>query len=248
MKRHVLLCPLEVSSLCFPFKGYDHCVACDKEGHVWVMADGIQLIEKNGTIRRTIPCIASDFCFSSNGDVIFIDKHINTIAAMSELGEKRVLVTTKWTPYGLCSLKNDDIVVTFPTNHKIMRYSKKGELRWTYDGKAFNYPYKVASSKVNEDIYVIDDDTVIAVGDDGRFRHEYRRLGASDVCADHAGHILVASHCSFTIDILDQDCNFIKTLNVSTMFVPWYIAVDREGCLWCGTHGCGTVMVFKFLT
>ena len=245
-KKHVLLCPFEVASLSFPCKGYDPCVACDKDGQVWVMADGIQLIEKNGTIRRTTPCIASDFCFLSNGDVIFIDKHINAIAAMSELGEKKTLIATKWAPYGLCSLKNDDIVVTFPTNHKIIRYSKMGELRWTYDGIDFNYPYKVASSKVNKDIYVIDDDTIIAIGDDGRFRCEYKRLVASDVCADHMGHILVASHCSHTIDILDQECNFIYRLYVSNTFAPWHIAVDRGGCVWCGTH-YGTVNVFKFL-
>lgn len=68
------------------------------------------------------------------------------------------------------------------------------------------------------------------------------------ICTDLIGHIIVCSDCYNTIDILDQDGQFLQLLTTQQgVMGPRGLCVDDENILYVGQHSTNTVTVYKYL-
>ena len=207
-----LICELQLASYFqVKWKTYRQFIKCDtsKFGLTWINGIDhdrtVQLVNKRGSVQDTIDFEASfikDLSLASNGDIIVIDDLYHCVKSAfprwsirNLLSGQRVrtLFRTEWEPSSVCCLQGGDIVVAFLNDRKVIRYSSTGEIRQRYSSITFICPQRVASSKVNQDIYILDALKLLAVDCDGQIRFEYRQSMSVpvDICADHLGHVLV---------------------------------------------------------
>ena len=229
-------------------------IACMEGGLAWEKTERnkLQLVDRRGTVKDTI---SFDFGFygitiTSDDHLLLADFNNNCIKSASPQQTITTLFRTSWEPYALCCLQNDDIVVGFREDSKVVVYSREGKIRQKLEGIKFGYPKRVAVNKVNQDIYICDQEEkyannskgkVIAVGADGRLRYEYTGQGDSeftpvDVCTDQMGHVLIIDYSNHRVHMLDQKGQFIQYILTSQqgLHQPTTIGVDREGYIWVG--------------
>ena len=242
-----------LTSLC-PF------VTCVGSGLAWVKTERrtIQLVDRHGTVKDTIHTDFdfSDMALSPQGDILLCDKDNKCIKLISADKKINSLFKLKWTPSGLCCLHSGDIAVTFYREGCVVVYSRSGKVVKELDKKLFTFPYWVAQSKVNSDLYISDDDAekVLALDTDYKFRYEY--TGQDDglpfwprgLCTDNAGRVLITDSENQRVDILDKDGVFLQSLMTREQGLrrPWSIDVDNEGTAWVGEEG-GGVKVVKYI-
>ena len=137
-------------------------------------------------------------------------------------------------------------------------YSRDGQVRQKLDNITFrNTGKKVAVNKINHDIYICDDRSVLAVGPEGRLRYEYTgqddsELYPRDVCTDQMGHVLITDYDNYRVHMLDQNGWFIQYVLTLQQGLgkPVTIDVDREGYVWVGedvSNNNGRVKVARYL-
>ena len=244
-------------------------VACVERGQAWVKTRNqtIELMDREGSVKDKIsidfPC--GDFVATSDGDLLFADFKNNSIKSISKEKHISTLFTVNMTPSSLCCLHNDNIVVAFCMEGKVIVYSRNGEIRENLDQIKFRFPMRVATNKVNQDIYICDHERngyetsgkVIVVGVDGKFRYEYSGRGDGkftpvEVCTDLMGHVLITDIGNGRVHILDQDGRFIQYILTSEQGLgqPNAIDVDTEGYVWIGGYvdiNNGRLKVAKYL-
>ena len=244
-------------------------IACTDQGLAWVKtaSNTLQLVDRAGSVKDTVDI---DFTFydtslTPDGDILLPDYDSKCIKLLSKQKKMSTLFNTSWSPDGLSCLHNNDIVVTFLNENKLIVYCKTGNIKQTLDHIKFRCPCKVAVNKINQNIYICDIENpkvnnngkLIAVGADGKLRYEYSGQGDGefsprDVCTDHIGHVLIADTDNHRVHILDQDVQFIQYILTSQQGLhrPITIDVDREGCVWVGEwvdRNKGRVKVAKYL-
>ena len=209
-------------------------VVCDvKAGQTWVKNGDttIQLMDRGGSVHTTInaKCILWDIALATNGDIYITDNANKSIKKVSTNWEISTLFNTKLKPCGLCCLQNDDIIVTFPDEGKVIKYDIIGTIKQRYNSITFRWPYRVACSKVNQDVYVVDSDyeqalagRFLAIEEDGQIRYEYTGqtrmiFTAVDVCADQLGHVLISETHNYRLHVLDQEGNLIQYIQTGKL-------------------------------
>ena len=230
-------------------------VACDNSGQAWVATkkNTIKLMNKKKEVINTINtnCEINDMALSSAGDIIFTDRSLDVcVKSLSLDGKTSTLFKTDMKPDGICCLKNGDIVVTFPYARKVIKYSRTGVAKQTYDSIMLHYPRKVAGSKLNNDLYLVDQDIknrkmpsrILALEDEGTLKFEYPDhedlFNPKDVCADQKGHIIIAMYDTASdknfVHILDIQGYILKYLS-NTMLSDIFLScidVDKHGYVW----------------
>ena len=244
------------------------CIACVDQGLAWVRTTDktLQLVDRTGAVKDTINTDFNifDIALTFDSDLLLADYKNNCIKSVSWQKTVTTLFRTSEAPLGLCCLPNDDIVVTFPHDSKVTVYGRDGKSRRTLNHIRFRHPMRVAVNKVNQDIYICDQEhlgygnpgKLLAVGADGRLRYEYTgqsdsKFTPAEVCSDQMGHILIADHANNQVHILNQEGWFIRyVLTVQQgLNYPTTIDVDREGYVWVGelVENGGYVKVARYL-
>ena len=217
----------------------------------------IQLVYRHGTVKDIIH---TDFGFidmvsSPQGDILLTDTTNNCIKSIS-CAEKKVktLFELQWRPWCLCCLHNGHIAVTFCREGRVVIYSTSGKVIKELDKKLFKWPYSVAQSKVNSDLYISDPRAgkVVALDKDYRVRYEYTGQGDREsfiplgLCSDNAGRVLITDHFNHTVHILDRDGMFLQLLLTREQGLrrPQSIDVDSEGNAWVGDENGVTVLKY----
>ena len=114
-----------------------------------------------------------DMVLSSQGDILLSDYDNNCIKSISTNKTVKTLFKLKWELYGLCCLHRGDIVVTFPSEGRVVIYSMSGKVIKELDKKLFTQPSWVAQSKVNSDLYISGSGKVLALNADYKARYDY---------------------------------------------------------------------------
>ena len=225
-------------------------IACLEQGLAWVQANSqtLNLVDRSGSVKDTINIdfALNHITVTSDGDLLLADSSSSSIKLFSRQKEISTLFKTIWNPISLCCSLNNDIVVAFGANSKVVIYSSSGQIKDTLDHIKFRYAKKVAVNKVNQDIYICDCEKesykspgkVIAVGADGQLRYEYsgqgdKKLTPADVCADQMGHILIIDYNNERVHILDHEGQFIQYI-LTSQYRPKTIDVDNDGFVWLG--------------
>ena len=233
-------------------------LTCVGSGCAWVETDEriIQLVDSNGIVKDTI-CIDFDFndmALSPQGDLLLCDTDNKCIKSISANKKVQTLFRLLSYPYGPCCLHSGHIAVTIRSECRVVIYSMSGKVIKELDKKLFRDPYLVAQNKVNSNLYINDNDKVLALDKDYKVRYEYKGQGNREsflprgLCTDNTGHVLITDSDNQRVDILDQDGVFLQYLLTEEqgLVKPWSIDVDSEGKAWVGEE-LGRVKVVKYL-
>ena len=231
---------------------YPH-IACMEGGLAWVETkmNNLQLMDREGFVNEAFEMDFDfhDMTVTSDCDLLLPDFGNSCIKSTSGKKTITTMFSTSGEPFGICCFHNNAILVTFPTDSKVVVYSRNGQIRRTLDQITFRYPRRVAVSKVNQDIYICDHETMscnspgrlLAVGADGRLQYEYNGQDCSvftpaDVCTDQIGHVLITDFDNHRVHILDQKGRFMQYILTSQQGLRWPVTIDVDGVgyLWVG--------------
>ncbi|XP_062616521.1 uncharacterized protein LOC134278216 [Saccostrea cucullata] len=191
-------------------------------------------------------------------DLIFTDKDkkvINRITQDNNITE--FIKTGDWRPLSIHSSHiNGDLLVGM--YGKVTRYNKTGKELQTIqrDNKGqelYGLPYYITEN-INGDICTSTlNKGVVVVNKSGQHRFSYTGQGSEfyphGICTDVLGHILVCDGYSKTVDLLDQDGQFLSLLLTQQQGVkyPRSVCVDDENNLYVGQDYTNTLTIYKYL-
>ena len=242
-------------------------IACVNQGQAWVYTQDVtlQLMDRDGTVQDTIKTNfdIDDMAVTSDGDILLADLRNKCIKSVSGKKTISTLFNTSGRPYSLCCLHNNNIVVTFCRESKVIMYSRSGEIIQAFnDHIKFRYPMSVAVNKVNQNIYVCDHEEncinstgkVMTIGTDGQLLYEYSGQDSKNfypvkICTDLIGHIFITDLNNHCIHILDQEGKFVQYVLTSEQGLnePTIIDVDSEGYVWVAEFYNRCVKVASYL-
>ncbi|XP_065923741.1 E3 ubiquitin-protein ligase TRIM71 [Magallana gigas] len=195
---------------------------------------------------------------TQDGDLIYtvrVNKVINRITLDNTITE--FIKTGGEIPLSIHSSHiNGDILVGMIG--KVIRYNKTGKeiqniQRDNKGQELYDYPIFITEN-INGDICTSDSikNVVVVVNNSGQHRFTYTGERSKfipwGVCIDLLGHILACNLYSNTVDLLDQDGQFLCQLLTEQQGItcPFSVCVDDENNLWVG-RDTNTVTVYKYL-
>ncbi|XP_052685925.1 E3 ubiquitin-protein ligase TRIM71-like [Crassostrea angulata] len=195
---------------------------------------------------------------TQDGDLIYIDKDnkvINRIALDNTITE---FIKTGGGILPL-SIHSSHIIGDLLVGMicKVTRYNKTGKEiqnieRDNKGQELYRCPHYITEN-INGDICTSDIKIVVVVNKSGQHRFSYTGQGSQfdsrGLCTDLLGHILVCDFYSDTVDLLDQDGQFLCHLLTKQQGVthPHSVCVDDENNLIVGRNNTNTLTVYKYL-
>ena len=163
--------------------------------------------------------------------------------SVKTLFKTKTLFTGYKGPYGICSPANDRLLVSFPSEGKIIRYNFSGNVLFEFSSPKVTIPRNISFNPVNNYVCVCDTSSLVSKGKVvvfdayGNFKFEY--LGQNEIypaaiCADRIGNILIADFINDQVHILSQLGEFIRYLlsRSHSLYRPVSIDLDADGYLW----------------
>ncbi|XP_052685871.1 uncharacterized protein LOC128165404 [Crassostrea angulata] len=200
---------------------------------------------------------------TQDGDLIYTDrknKVINRITLDNTITE--FIKTGDWAPISIHSSHiNGDILVGMRKDReaKVTRYNKTGEeiqniQRDNKGRELYRYPHYITEN-INGDICTSDfsNRAVVVVNKSRQHRFSYTGQGSGfypdGICTDLFGHIIVSNGYfnNHTLDIIDQDGQFLSLLHSKQGIRPSSVCVDDESHLHVGQFNTTKVTVYKYL-
>lgn len=210
---------------------------------------------------------------TSKGELIFVDRYFNIIKTSIDLKSttafiKRTDVTWRfWCVYWSPSTE-DLLVGMYKVDHwvgKVTRYSQTGHLAQTIqhdqDGlELYHHPNYITENN-NGDIVVSDfgflgTGAIIVTDRGGQFRFSYTghplgsQLEPCGICVDSLSHILLCDRLTSTVQMLDQDGQFLSYLLTKSHLTinPFSLGFDvNKHRLLVGSHYNNIVCVYTYL-
>eukprot|EP00105_Crassostrea_gigas_P033508 XP_011456910.1 PREDICTED: E3 ubiquitin-protein ligase TRIM71 isoform X2 [Crassostrea gigas] len=242
-------------------------ISLGKSGTLWVSDNDGNLvqIDLQGNQLQKIQTSSNSGGYhtvTQDGVLIFTDKHKNVIKMITQDNTMTEFIKTgDWVPISLHSSHiNGDILVGMVKDGKakVTRYNKTGEeiqnIQRDNKGQGlYSYPHYITEN-INGDVYTSDFNkhAVVAVNKSGQHRFSYacQRSGfwPNGICTDLLGHIIVCDGWSDTVNVVDQDGQFLSLLLTGQQGImyPRSLCVDDENNLHVGQFNT-TVKVYKYL-
>nr|XP_034310388.1 uncharacterized protein LOC117684021 [Crassostrea gigas] len=202
---------------------------------------------------------------TQDGDLIYTDKDNKVINRITPENTIIEFIKTKlWVPLSIHSSPiNGDILVGMWKNGagKVTRYNKTGTLVQNIEcdnkgQKLYGLLHNITEN-LNGDICTSDSDknkhALVVVDKAGQHRFSYTGQGSlfspRGVCTDVLGYILVCNYFSDTVDLLDQDGQFLCLLLTKQQGIedPYSVCVDDENNLIVRQSYTNTMTVYKYL-
>ncbi|XP_062605174.1 uncharacterized protein LOC134266966 isoform X2 [Saccostrea cucullata] len=238
---------------------------CDKEGN---------LILTN-TTGDTLDKVTGLYLYgggvhtvTQNGDVIYIDSHLNIIRRSKDKVKTTVIPynTSPWRP--LCvysSPSTGDLLVgmykTDTVTGRVNRYSKTGRHIQTiqHDNtgqELYEYPLYITENR-NGDVIVSDYWRGVVVTD-SRGRHRFSYTGPPSgsglrprgICTDALSHILLCDYNTHTVHIIDKDGNYLTEIVTVQYGIdrPYSLSYDdNTRSVWVGSYRHNTVNIYRLI-
>lgn len=242
-------------------------IAAVDANHAWVAYRGndkkAYLVTKNGEVVREIarhPYVVEVFTVSKAGQLLIIFRGIQSVFQETEIGLKKMFDTCPFTPYGICSTQEDDILVSLSKYEeaKIVRYTLTGKekqtIQYDKDKKALFEGPQYLEENINKDVCVLENRRILKVVDrNGHFRFQYSEAPGvevkvklyQDVTCDKLGHILISDELNSFIHMLSINGKFLKFIFNAENGIerPWGLSFDNSGQLWVKDD---SVKIFKY--
>nr|XP_011432953.2 tripartite motif-containing protein 45 [Crassostrea gigas] len=243
-----------------------HHISLGKSGRLWASDKKGNLVQTDLQENQLQKIQTSDgygyHTFTQDEDLIYTDKEkkvINRITLDNTITE--FIKTEDWKPLSIHSSQiNGEILVGMLHGEaKVTRYNKTGKeiqdiQRDNKGQELYRYPIFITEN-INGDVCTSDSiiDVVLVVNKSGQHRFSYTGQGSKfcprGLCTDLLGHILVCDFYTGTVDLLDQDGQFLCQLLTKQQGVtrPYSVSVDDENNLIVGQSNTYTVTVYKYL-
>eukprot|EP00105_Crassostrea_gigas_P008277 XP_011422787.1 PREDICTED: uncharacterized protein LOC105325102 [Crassostrea gigas] len=251
-----------------PGVGSVYHISLGKSGRLWVSDSGGNLVQtdlQGNQLQKIRTSGRSEgyHTVTQDRDMIYTDKDnkvINRITPDNTITE--FIKTGDWEPLSILhsSHINGDILVGMRKDGKgkVTRYNKTGteiqNIQRDNKGQVLYSTPHYITENMNGDVCVSDyNNGVVVVDKSGQHRFSYTGQGSGfrpyGICTDVLGNILVCDRISNTVDLLDQDGQFLSLLLTSQQGVkrPRSVCVDDENNLWVGQGNTNTVTVYKYL-
>uniref|UniRef100_K1QA42 Tripartite motif-containing protein 2 n=1 Tax=Magallana gigas TaxID=29159 RepID=K1QA42_MAGGI len=244
-------------------------VSPGKSDILWVNDDRGNLIQTDlqrnqlQKIQTRIGKLIGYHTVTQDGDLIYADSDNNVINRITP--DKTItefIKTGKWFPLSIHSSRtNGDILVGMQMGKaKVTRYNKTGKeieniQRDNKRQEMYSYPHYITEN-INGDICTSDllKKTIVVVNKSGQHRFSYTGQKSLftpyGICTDVLGHILVCDYHNATVDLVDQDGQFlclVLTTKQQGVVCLRSVCVDDENNLIVGQSNNNTVTVYKYL-
>ncbi|XP_052683018.1 uncharacterized protein LOC128163452 [Crassostrea angulata] len=243
-------------------------ISLGKSDRLWVSDDSGNLIQTD-VQGNQLQKIQTNGLFegyhtvTQEGDLIYTDRDNRFIIKITPDNTiTKFINTNNKIPLSIHSSHiNGDILVGMMNNGEgnVTRYNKTGtELqdiqRDNKEEVLYIFPLYITEN-INGDILVSDfrKNAVVVVNKLGQHRFSYTGqvpvFNPYGICSDVLGHILVCGFYSDTVDLLDQDGQFLSLLLTKQQGLqyPSSLCVDDENNLILGQRNTNTVTVYKYL-
>ncbi|XP_056004126.1 uncharacterized protein LOC125661060 [Ostrea edulis] len=251
----------KIRSFNVPLAGTTCHISLDQLGMLWVSdyKGNIVQTDREGNHLQKIKTSGRSGCHTvtCGGNLIFANEKNKVINIMLD-NITEFIKTGNWEPISVHSSQiNDDILVGMVRNGegKVTRYNKTGKelqkiQRDSKGQRLFTCPWYITENS-NGDVCAsdIEKQAVVVVNKSGEYNFSYtgQRFGflPYGICTDALRHILVCDNDSNTVDILDQDGQFLLVLLTQQQGVygPRCLCVDNT-TLFVGNL---KVTVYKYL-
>nr|XP_011456909.2 uncharacterized protein LOC105348982 [Crassostrea gigas]XP_034312022.1 uncharacterized protein LOC105348982 [Crassostrea gigas] len=235
-----------------------------KSGRIWASDECGSLVQTDllGNLLQKIQTSGGSEGYhtvTQDGDLIYTDrknKVINRIKQDNTMTE--FIKTGDWEPISIHSSHiNGDILVGMIKDGKakVTRYNKTGEeiqniQRYNKGQELYSNPCYITEN-INGDVCTSDYDkrAVVVVNKSGQYRFSYTFFPPNGMCTDLLGHIIVCDGLSDTVNVLDQDGQFLSLLLTEQQGImyPRSLCVDDGNNLHVGQFNTSTVKVYKYL-
>ncbi|XP_061175574.1 uncharacterized protein LOC133184500 [Saccostrea echinata] len=243
------------------------CLGTDEAWITYKEKSIIQRINTQGFILETVMSSCVDWnghpsdILIKNGELLYTDRMKRSVNIVRD-GKSTNFITVQkgWEPLGLCGTKSGDLLVAMGTSYegtyKIVRYEGqkvKQEIEKDDRGNSlFNEGDRMfyVAENVNGDICACDVNAraVVVVNKAGKLRYRYKGMQTMEgkfipctIITDAMGRILVGDNGNKCIHIIDQDGQFLRSLDDYDR-----LSIDDLGRLWLGESGGNEVKVFKY--
>lgn len=247
------------------------------DDHIWVVwqwGPHIQLVDKDGTVKKTVDigCKVDDIC--TNNDTLIVSCHDSKCIKVLDRNHEIIqTINFDKVPRGVYPVSKKELVVCCVQNLHHRNGDTSSLLRVNVDsgsvqelpcGEHLIQPWRVAVN-VNGDICVSDRNKgcVLIFDIEGNLKHSYSGPETSTrhpfaphaICCDRYGQIFVVDYTNHTVHVLDPMGRFRGFLIMDTelekraIFMgtssPFSITIDGVGDVWVGNK-FGYLTVLKY--
>ncbi|XP_065939276.1 uncharacterized protein [Magallana gigas] len=254
-------------------------ISCVTSDRVWVSDHYIiMLTNTTGVSLHRVKDLCSDLyglhTVNSESELIYIDRKYNINKLSKDMKTTTTFIErtdSTWEPRCVYwSPSTGDLLVgmcngairTGKVTGKVTRYNQSGQLTQTIQNDntgrgLYRYPRYITENN-NGDVVVSDSWSAVVVTErGGRHRFSYTGppsgsgLRPSGICTDALSHILVCDDTTETVQMIDEDGQFLSHLLIrpSGIFTPQSLSYDvNTHLLWVGSQYNNTVVIYRYIT
>ncbi|XP_061196966.1 uncharacterized protein LOC133205219 [Saccostrea echinata] len=240
-------------------------MACANTEEVWITGRNKTITRFNiqGSVQETVTstCLnyPGDISISKEGHLLYTDV-VNKVIYDVHHTTAHITAPQGWKAGGLCCTQSGDLLVSMRTSngehYKIVRYESQTIKQEIEKDDQGNPLYKEGDKMLfvaennNGDICASDCNgkDVVVVNKVGKLRFRYKgqqsmkkQFNPTSIVTDSAGRIIVKDIGNSCTHIIDQDGQFLRSLDFCGA-----LSVDSLGRLWVGEYKSGNVTVIKY--
>lgn len=246
-------------------------VSCLNDENIWTCGcDKImRLLNLKGEIMKSIQTKSGndpkDIAVTSARDLVYIDYHDKTVNIMKDAQIQEHIRLAGWSPLSVCSSPSGDILVIMRSDDKTqarsVRYSGSTErqiVQFNDNGEPlYSSGYiKYIKENKNLDICVSDQEAgaVVVVNEIGKLRFTYtgpisgnkKSFTPVGLSTDSQSRILIGDGNNHCIHILDQDGQFLRSIDNCHLHAIWGLCVGPKGTVFVAEFRSGKIKEIQY--